>query len=61
MFLDSVKLFMKNTDRSDQSTFSNQEMYRLKKLMLKVRSQIANDGSFSLVLLSLLRFFLWFV
>ncbi len=34
MFLDSVKLFMKNTDRS---TFSDQEIYRLKKLMLKVR------------------------
>ncbi len=30
MFLDSVKLFMKNTDRSDQSTFSDQEIYRLK-------------------------------
>lgn len=44
MFLDSVKLFMKNTDRSDQSTFSDQEVYRLKKLMIKVRSQIANDG-----------------
>lgn len=44
MFLDSVKLFMKNTDRSDQSTFSDQEIYRLKKLMLKVRSQIVNDG-----------------
>lgn len=44
MFLDSVKLFMKNTDRSDQSTFSDQEIYCLKKVMLKVRSQIANDG-----------------
>lgn len=44
MFLDSVKLFMKNTDRSDQSTFSDQEIYRLKKLMLKVRSQLVNDG-----------------
>lgn len=44
MFLDSVKLFMKNTDRSDQSTFSDQEVYRLKKLMVKVRLQIANDG-----------------
>ena len=44
MFLDSVKLFMKNTDRADQLFFSDQETYRLKKLMLKVRSQIANDG-----------------
>ncbi len=44
MFLDSAKLFMKNTDRSDQSSFSDQEMYRLKKLVLKVRSQITNDG-----------------
>lgn len=44
LFLDSVKLCMKNTDRTDQSIFSDQEIYRLKKLMLKVRSQIANDG-----------------
>lgn len=44
LFLDSVKLCMKNTDRTDQSIFSDQEVYRLKKLMLKVRSQIANDG-----------------
>lgn len=44
LFLDSVKLFMKNTDHTGQSTFTDQEVFRLKKLMIKVRAQIANDG-----------------
>jgi len=43
LFLDSVKLFMKNTEFSGQLTFTDQEIFRLKKLMIKVRAKIAND------------------
>lgn len=44
LFHDSVKLFMKNTERPGQPTFTDQEIFRLKKMMIKVRAQIVNDG-----------------
>lgn len=43
LFLESVKYFTKNTEGPDQSTFTDQEVFRLKKIALKVRTQIASD------------------
>lgn len=44
LFIDSVKFFMKNKENSGQLTFTDQEIFRLKKLMIKARAQLANDG-----------------
>lgn len=44
LFHDSVKLFMKNTERPGQPIFTDQEIFCLKKMMIKVRAQIVNDG-----------------
>ena len=44
LFLNSVKMFMKNTESTDQPTFSEQDGYRLKKLMTKVREKMVKDG-----------------
>lgn len=43
LFLSSVRFFMKNTEPTTQSTFTDQEIFRLKKLMVKVKTQIATD------------------
>lgn len=43
LFLDSAKLFMKSTDSIRQPTFTDQESFRLKKVLQKVRAQIAGD------------------
>lgn len=44
LFIDSVKFFMKNKENSGQLTFTDQEIFHLKKLMIKARAQLANDG-----------------
>lgn len=41
LFLDSVRLLMKNPEQSDQCIFTDQEIYRLKKLLVKVRAQLS--------------------
>ncbi len=43
LFHDSVRLFMKNTESIGQLTLTDQESFRLKKLMQKVRAQIADN------------------
>lgn len=53
LFLDSVKFFSKNAGCPGQQAFTDQEVYRLKKLVVKVRSQIAHELVFTVVLLFL--------
>ena len=43
LFLDSVKVYMKNTEEFGQPVFSDQEIYRLKKIVLRVKTQIRTD------------------
>ncbi len=43
LFHDSVRFFMRNMDSLGQPSFTDREIFRLKKLLLKVRAQIAND------------------
>ncbi len=42
LFLSSIRFFMKNTEPTTQSTFTDQEIFSLKKLIVKVKTQIAN-------------------
>ena len=43
LFLDSVKVYMKNTEEFGQPAFSDQEVFRLKKIVLKVKNQLRTD------------------
>lgn len=43
LFLSSVRYFMKNTDQTTQ-TFTDQGVFCLRKLVAKVKAQIASDG-----------------
>lgn len=43
LFIDSVRLFMRNTGCTGQPSFTDQEVFRLKKLVLKVKSEMADD------------------
>ena len=43
LFHDSVRFFMKNAGSLGQPSFTDPEIFRLKKLLLKVRAQIASD------------------